>query len=529
MNAWYRDPLLLKECRTRLRARTVLIVELLYVCALCGVTLLTLLSGGRARPSWEAGAALFSTLAYTQAMILLFVTPLVSASAVSGEKEQKTFDSLMVTPVSPRRVVLAKLAAVLAVFAVLLAVSVPFAAVAYILGGVSLRALAVAWSYTLLLTIVMGALGLYWSTRFDRSIASIPAAAVCAVLVGVVLPIFCDSGPDILKTVSPTLFLGNLFDDGRVRWFGLHLPFWPVAFALLAAVFGGVLSATIQRMRFAEERRYLAMRAFGLAAWILFVAGLLGEMATGSADTPAEAREQVSKALATLCILLSLVAPWVGSSLPVIRSGGLASCPRPCAKERLATALLTQPVGFMSLLTGSGCVVLGAVWLTAGSRQLPLTSVVLAMLGVVLSTLTWALLSFRLADRRTVRGRFIGMSVAYAVAAVFTIAPCVVFNVISERTGDVPKLLQWISLLSPMSSAALLSASHTLAKTCLAGLAGLLGGAGTWAITPAFYGVLLAILALPIFPSEERRRRKLRPSRDLEVDSDGNSDSETGK
>jgi len=512
-NAWYRDPLLLKECRTRLRARAVLIVELLYVCALCGVTLLTLLFGGRSRPSWEAGAALFSTLAYTQAMILLFVTPLVSASAVSGEKEQKTFDSLMVTPVSPRRMILAKLAAVLAVFVVLLAVSVPFAAVAYILGGVSLRALSVAWIYTLLLTGFMGALGLYWSTRFDRSIASIPAAAVCAVLVGVVMPIFCDSGPDVLKTASPTLFLGKLFTGGQVKWFGAHLPFCMFAFTLLAVTFGGVLSATIQRMRFAEERRYLTMRAFGLAAWILFVTGLLGELATGACDKPAEAREQVFKALMTLCVLLTILAPWIGSSLPVIRSGMTrASHPIRDAKERLATVLLTQPIGFMTLLIASGCLVVLAVWLTAGSLQLPWSTPLLTILGVVLSAQAWTLLSFRLADRRTLRGRFIGMSVAYVAATVLTIAPFVVFNIISGRTTDVPLWQQLVSLLSPMSAAELLGTSHTLAKSCMAGLNGLPGsGLGVWALTPAFYGVLLVILALPIYSSEAKRRRKARP------------------
>lgn len=513
MNAWYRDPLLLKECRTRLRARTVLIVELLYVCALCGVTLLTLLAGGRSRPSWEAGAALFSTLAYTQAMILLFVTPLVSASAVSGEKEQKTFDSLMVTPVSPRRMVLAKLAAVLGVFAVLLAVSVPFAAVAYILGGVSLRALAVAWSYTLLLTVVMGALGMYWSTRFDRSIASIPAAAVCAVLVGVVLPIFCDSGPEILKVASPTLFLGNLFQSGRMQWFGLQAPFWVLAFTLLAAAFGGVLSATIQRMRFAEERRYLTMRAFGLAAWFVFVAGLLGELATGPCERPSEAREQVSKALTTLFVLLALLAPWVGSSLPVIRSGGAPSCPRPSVRERVLSALLTQPVGFMTLLAGSGCLVWGAVWLTAGKLQLPANAPLLTVLGAVLASLAWALLAFRLSDRRTLRGRFIGMSVAYVVAAVFIVAPYVVFSSIARHVGDTRISLQAISLLSPMSAATLLGAAHALAKTGVAGLAGTVGGTGVWAIAPAFYGLLLAILALPIYPSEEKRQRQARAAK----------------
>ena len=122
LSAILQDPLLIKEFRTRMRARTVLIVELLYIVAICGIVFLGYLFT-RSRedaPGWELGSALFRTITYVQAVLMFFVSPLVSASAISGEKEQKTFDSLCVTPVSPRRILVTKLVAALGCFVVLI-------------------------------------------------------------------------------------------------------------------------------------------------------------------------------------------------------------------------------------------------------------------------------------------------------------------------------------------------------------------------------------------------------------------------
>ncbi|MFU8781448.1 MAG: ABC transporter permease, partial [Kiritimatiellia bacterium] len=178
MSAWYRDPLLVKEFRTHLRARTATVVVLLQSLVLCVMAGLFFLSH-YGSPAWEVGERLFQVLLYVQTMILFFLAPLVAASVISGEKEQKTYDSLLVTPASPSRIILTKLASALAVFVVLLAIALPFAVAAYLLGGVPFRLLALGWCYILLLMSVSAATGVYWSTRFDRSIASIPAAAIC--------------------------------------------------------------------------------------------------------------------------------------------------------------------------------------------------------------------------------------------------------------------------------------------------------------------------------------------------------------
>lgn len=510
MSTWLRDPLLVKEVRTRLRARTALIVEELYVCALGLVTLLTMLAGGFSRPAWEAGEALFTTLAYSQAVLMLFVAPLVAASAVSGEREQKTFDSLMVTPVSPRRVILIKLVSVLAVFVILMAVSLPFAAAAYLLGGVSLRSLAVGWSYALLLTTTAGAMGLYWSTRFDRSVASIPAAAVCTVLLGVIAPVFARGGSIVLGCASPILFLENVFQGGATRLFGASAPSWPIVFALLATAMAGLTAAAVQRLRFEPERRYLWMRVFGLTAWALVAAGVLGDLAgEGPAGTLRAARSQAAQSLTLALCVLSVLALWIGSNLPVIRSERCAPPGR-----RLALALwarmLTGPVGYTVLLSAVAGALVAVAWRVVGPMNLSRPAMVFSGACLITTPALVALLTFRLSDRRTTRGRFIGLAAGAIIAFALLLGPWIVYQIGPTPPADKPLWIQLVKLASPLTTTTALSEPHAWAKA-LPRAHALLGDSAVWAFAAAAHGALLALLALPIFPSETRRRGRAAP------------------
>ena len=55
------------------------------------------------------------------------MTLLLSADAVSGERERRTLDSLLLTPVSSRQIAMGKLVAALSVWFAILAVAVPYA------------------------------------------------------------------------------------------------------------------------------------------------------------------------------------------------------------------------------------------------------------------------------------------------------------------------------------------------------------------------------------------------------------------
>ncbi len=489
----------MKELRTRLRARAAMAIELVYVLALCGIGAVMLVLDLR-RPAWETGRSLLNTLLHAQAVLLFFVAPLVTASTVSGEKEHKTFDSLMATPVSPRRVLLAKLASAMAVFAMLLAVALPFAAVAYLLGGVSLDRVALGWGYTLLLTIAAGAMGLYWSTRFERSISAIPAAAVCTVIVAAFGPFLLEDAPPVLRGVNATLFLRAMLGDGMERHAHAIGTGWPLVFGLLLAVTVALFAAAVQRLKFAEERRYGVMRAFALLAWTLLVAGTATHIGgNGPAPSPVEAGARFSMAIVAALVSLGLLAPWIGASLPVIRSA--RARPGGSRAVGLGRRLLTGPLGYTSLLAiaaGLGLVMLRR---TIGPTQAPGAAMALVGASVWVTPAMLAMLAFRLADRRTVRGRFIGLAVAGLLALVLVLGPAITFTSRRFATGTAGRNLQLYSLSSPLTSALLLQARRTDWMRELTPARDVVGDTGLWAVAPAFHALLLGLLLLPVFPS----------------------------
>jgi ABC-type transport system involved in multi-copper enzyme maturation permease subunit len=83
----------------------------------------------------SAGVQLFQALAAVQLLVLLVTTPLCTAGAISGERERRTWELLLVTPLSAFGIVCGKLVSGVAFNVLLLFASLPlFGLVAYISG-----------------------------------------------------------------------------------------------------------------------------------------------------------------------------------------------------------------------------------------------------------------------------------------------------------------------------------------------------------------------------------------------------------
>lgn len=492
MNAFHSDPLLVKELRTRLRARTATIIQILYVSALTAMGALTLVAGGARQPAWEAGQSLLRMLLYAQTLLLLFIAPLVAASAICAEKEQKTYDSLMATPVSARRVTLTKWVSALAVFVILMAISLPFAATAYLLGGLSPGVLAIGWSYTVLLTATAGTMGMYWSARFERSIAAIPAAAVSTVGFALLLPRLLDDLPAAVSGISPFSFLNNLFEGNTARLFGVTLPAWALPFAFLVAAMAAMTAATMQRVKFVPERRYAWMRAFSLVLWALMIAGIVGSFPTGPQ------RSGIVPAFMTVLIVLGILAPWIGASQPVIRSERMIDPATAGSRFRLLPRLLTGPVSYPLLLAGVAALGVGGLWHVSDHVGLSPTEGLLLFLSLLIVPATLALLAFRLSDRQSARGRWIGLAIAWILGLILLFAPLIIFYIMVMASAESTRL--WVDLgyllspLTPLSVADMSALSHlehfVPTRTTF-------GEASIWVVAPLFHAILFGLLALP--------------------------------
>ncbi|MGB9887198.1 MAG: ABC transporter permease [Moorellales bacterium] len=126
----------------------------------------------------QVGLNLYSFLVLGLVTLLAFIAPATSASAISGEKERRTYDLLLVTNASPTGIVLGKWLASTIYFVYLAVAALPVMALVFLYGGVPLANLGLALLVALLTALGYGALGLALSAVLKRTQAATISAVV---------------------------------------------------------------------------------------------------------------------------------------------------------------------------------------------------------------------------------------------------------------------------------------------------------------------------------------------------------------
>jgi hypothetical protein len=168
------NPVLVKEMRSRMRGNKAYWIEIVYLLVLSGVLLMLYLtwlgthrSGGPF--SWELGRSLFHWLCGAQAVMMMLLAPAFAAGAITLEREQQTFEMLLLTPLRASAIVLGKLGSATLFVLLLLTTSLPLLSVCFMLGGVSPSEVATVYLAILQSALIGGALGLVWSALTTRT------------------------------------------------------------------------------------------------------------------------------------------------------------------------------------------------------------------------------------------------------------------------------------------------------------------------------------------------------------------------
>ncbi|MDE6389327.1 MAG: ABC transporter permease [Lachnospiraceae bacterium] len=116
---------------------------------------------------------LFPVLSVAQVCIVALIVPIITASAISGEKERQTFDIMLTTCMSPFSIVLGKVMSAVLRILFFVAAGMPIMALAFVVGGLS-------WSYLfyfvltiILLSLLSGSVGILCSALCHRSITAV--------------------------------------------------------------------------------------------------------------------------------------------------------------------------------------------------------------------------------------------------------------------------------------------------------------------------------------------------------------------
>jgi ABC-type transport system involved in multi-copper enzyme maturation permease subunit len=180
------NPLASKELLARMRGpRTFVIatLELLPLAALA-FALYASIAGMRNGPmaGEPAGKLFFSVVTALELGLICLLAPALTADLIAGERERRTLDLLLVTPLSRRQIVVGKLVAALGALLLLIVLALPIQAVAVLLGGVGVEELLVGLVILVLTAVTYGCIGLYWSARLRTTRAAVLLAYATTLL-----------------------------------------------------------------------------------------------------------------------------------------------------------------------------------------------------------------------------------------------------------------------------------------------------------------------------------------------------------
>ncbi len=179
------NPILRKELRLGSRSIKIPLALMFYNIVLALIAVVMIFSvnavGGISGAFSSNGDAIdfsgflyiFQVIGWTQLGITLLIVPILSAGSISGEREKQTLEIMLTTPEKPFSIIWGKLLASLSNFIMFIVTSIPIMAISFVLGGLNWFALLGFIAMILVVAILVGSIGVFCSSAFKKTIASI--------------------------------------------------------------------------------------------------------------------------------------------------------------------------------------------------------------------------------------------------------------------------------------------------------------------------------------------------------------------
>lgn len=185
------NPILIKEMRTRMRGKRAFLVLTGYVVTLSLILGLIYLVVSKNAPAMvvnQMGKVLTPVLIYVQMALICLIAPTFSASAISSEREQQTFDLLIASLARPTTIVFGKVGASLSYLLLTLFGSLPLIALTYSLGGVDLGDIAKSYLVMFTAGVTFCSLSFLWSSLIRRGFMAQLTSLIAVIFLVVALP-----------------------------------------------------------------------------------------------------------------------------------------------------------------------------------------------------------------------------------------------------------------------------------------------------------------------------------------------------
>ena len=187
------NPVLTRELLVNLRSNRAFILQLCYV-SLLGVVVFNAwpgsTTGGITTVSSGVARGLFELFFFGQFFLVALMAPTFAAGSISGEKERKTYEMLLASPLRPMTILVGKLLSALTYLVLLILSSLPLMILCFLLGGILLSEIARAYLILVLAAGTFGLISVACSSFFRRTSSALvvsylvilPMAIACVLL-----------------------------------------------------------------------------------------------------------------------------------------------------------------------------------------------------------------------------------------------------------------------------------------------------------------------------------------------------------
>lgn len=170
------NPVLQRELVVNLRMNRSFVLLLLYQLMLAAVVFFAWPQDSRLEANAVAARRLVNLFFLGQYVLASLMAPSFASATISGEKERKTYEMLLASPLKPTAIIFGKLLASLAHLAILIFSSLPIVVLCLPLGGVSIYEVLAAYVGLTVSVISFGMISIACSSYFQRTASALVAS-----------------------------------------------------------------------------------------------------------------------------------------------------------------------------------------------------------------------------------------------------------------------------------------------------------------------------------------------------------------
>ena len=268
------NPVLVKELKLRFRSFKSFSGLMFYLAVLCifiaGFLLLTTQFTGKGFFKPDTSFMMFAVLTMVQMALVLFITPSLTAGAISNEREKQTLNILLTTTQSSTQIVVGKLLSSVAFLVLMLVAGLPLYSLVFLFGGVSPSQLVSIFLFYLVTVIAIGSIGVMFSTITKKTIVAMIATYGSIIFLGGITAFFffltvafhevgntlstsisfmsyfwaaINPGALMLTLISPSM------GDALTEVSGIELPVWVTYLSVYVLMIVFSLTVAIKKLR----------------------------------------------------------------------------------------------------------------------------------------------------------------------------------------------------------------------------------------------------------------------------------------